>query len=66
MSWGPLQIVLILLIVVLVFGTRKLRNLGSDLGSSIRSFKKSMQEESKEKNTSSGEEPPVTDKDKPS
>ena len=44
MSWGPLQILLILLIVVLLFGTKKLRNLGSDLGTSIKSFKKSMKE----------------------
>lgn len=42
MSWGPLQILLVLLIVVLLFGTKKLRNLGADLGSSIKSFRKSM------------------------
>ena len=48
MSWGPLQILLILLIVVLLFGTKKLRNLGADLGNSIKSFKKSMSEEDKE------------------
>ena len=65
MSWGPLQILLILLIVLLVFGTRKLRNFGSDLGSSIKSFKQSMQEEDKEQEAPSGKEPPVTDKDKP-
>jgi sec-independent protein translocase protein TatA len=66
MSWGPLQILLILLIVVLVFGTRKLRNMGSDLGSSIKSFRQSMQEENKEQETPSGKEPepPVADKDK--
>ena len=46
MSWGPLQILLILVIVVLLFGTRKLRSLGSDLGGAIKSFKKSMGEES--------------------
>ena len=45
MSWGPLQILLILVIVVLLFGTKKLRSLGSDLGSAIKSFKKSMGEE---------------------
>ena len=45
MSWGPLQILLILVIVVLLFGTRKLRSLGSDLGGAIKSFKKSMGEE---------------------
>ena len=65
MSWGPLQILLILVIVLLVFGTRKLRNLGSDLGSSIKSFRQSMQEESKEPEAPPGKETPVADKDKP-
>ncbi len=32
----------VLLIVVLVFGTKKLRNLGQDLGSAIRGFKEGM------------------------
>lgn len=45
MSWGPLQIILILVIVILLFGTKKLRNLGSDLGNAIKSFKKSVSED---------------------
>lgn len=45
MSWGPWQILLVLLIVVLLFGTKKLRGMGSDLGSAIKSFKKSMSSE---------------------
>ena len=45
MSWGPLQILLILIIVILLFGTKKLRSLGSDLGDAIKSFKKSVKEE---------------------
>lgn len=32
----------VLAIVVLVFGTRKLRNLGSDLGGAVRGFKEGM------------------------
>ena len=36
---------IVLLVVVLVFGTKKLRNVGSDLGAAIRSFKKSSKEE---------------------
>jgi sec-independent protein translocase protein TatA len=35
----------VLVIVLLVFGTKKLRNLGGDLGSAIRNFKTSMKEE---------------------
>ena len=32
----------VLAIVVLVFGTKKLRNLGSDLGNAVRGFKEGM------------------------
>ncbi|PPI86273.1 twin-arginine translocase TatA/TatE family subunit [Candidatus Pantoea edessiphila] len=39
------QLLIIAMIVVLLFGTDKLRNLGSDLGSSIRGFKKAMNED---------------------
>jgi sec-independent protein translocase protein TatA len=35
----------VLLVVVLVFGTKKLRNLGSDLGSAVRGFKEGMKSE---------------------
>lgn len=35
----------VLLIVVLVFGTKKLRNMGSDVGGAVKSFKDAMQDE---------------------
>jgi sec-independent protein translocase protein TatA len=38
------KMILILLVVVLVFGTAKLPKLGEDLGKAIRSFKKASQE----------------------
>ncbi len=63
MSWGPLQILLILVIVVLLFGTKKLRNLGSDLGSSIKSFKKSMGEDGDKKASSDDKQQTLADKD---
>ncbi len=63
MTWGPLQILLILLIVVLLFGTKKLRNLGADLGSSIKSFKKSMQEGESKDAPSEDKQQTVADKD---
>ncbi|MEX1827906.1 twin-arginine translocase TatA/TatE family subunit [Luteibacter aegosomatis] len=37
------HIVLLLLVVVLIFGTKKLRNIGSDLGGAMRDFKKGME-----------------------
>jgi len=36
----------VLLIVVLVFGTKKLRNMGSDVGGAVKSFKDAMKDES--------------------
>lgn len=36
------QLLIILLIVVLVFGTKKLRNMGGDLGGALRNFKDAM------------------------
>ncbi len=36
---------IVLIVVVLLFGTGKLRNVGSDLGSAIRSFRKGLQDE---------------------
>jgi len=35
---------ILLLIVVLVFGTKRLRNIGSDLGSAVKGFRKGMEE----------------------
>ncbi len=38
------QLLILLLIIVLVFGTKKLRNIGVDLGNAFKGFKASMQE----------------------
>ncbi|MFC0323239.1 Sec-independent protein translocase subunit TatA [Gallibacterium melopsittaci] len=40
------QLLIIVLIVVLLFGTKKLKTLGSDLGESVKGFKKAMSEDS--------------------
>ena len=42
---GIWQLLIILVIVLLLFGTKKLRNLGGDLGGAIRGFKKAVNEE---------------------
>jgi sec-independent protein translocase protein TatA len=42
MSWVHWAIVLV--IVVLVFGTKKLKNLGSDLGGAVKGFKDGMKD----------------------
>ena len=38
------QLLIILGIVILVFGTKKLRNMGGDIGSAIKNFKSSVKE----------------------
>lgn len=40
--------IIVLIIVVLVFGTKKLRNMGSDLGNAIKGFKDGMKESDSE------------------
>jgi sec-independent protein translocase protein TatA len=35
---------IVLLIIVLIFGTKKLRNMGSDLGGAVRGFKEGVKE----------------------
>lgn len=43
------QLLILLLIVVVVFGTKRLRNVGSDLGGAIKGFRKGMEDEPEEK-----------------
>ena len=42
---GIWQLLIILLIVFMLFGTKKLRNLGSDLGGALKGFKTAMKDE---------------------
>ncbi len=42
---SPGQLLIIALLVVLIFGTKKLRSLGSDLGESLKNFKKAMSDD---------------------
>jgi sec-independent protein translocase protein TatA len=41
---GFKELLIILVVVLLVFGAKKLKTIGSDLGSAVRGFKKSMNE----------------------
>ena len=45
-SFSIFHWLIVLLIVVLVFGTKKLPNIGKDLGSAVRGFKEGMKSES--------------------
>ncbi|SHN89867.1 Twin-arginine translocation protein TatA [Bathymodiolus heckerae thiotrophic gill symbiont] len=41
---GPFELIIILVIVLLLFGGKRLKNIGGDLGSAIKGFKKSMKD----------------------
>jgi sec-independent protein translocase protein TatA len=42
------QLLIVLGIIILVFGTKKLRNVGSDLGGAVKGFKQAVNEEDKD------------------
>ena len=42
------QLLILLVIVMLVFGTKRLRNIGSDLGSAVKGFRKGIEDEPEE------------------
>lgn len=42
---GIWQWVVVLIVILLLFGTKRLRNLGSDLGHAVKGFRKGMQSE---------------------
>jgi sec-independent protein translocase protein TatA len=44
---GPWQLLIILVIVLAIFGTKKLRNIGSDLGGAVKGFRSAMNEADK-------------------
>jgi sec-independent protein translocase protein TatA len=44
MGPGWVQLLIVLGIVVVIFGTRRLRNIGGDVGGAIRSFKQAMKD----------------------
>ena len=45
---GPFQLLIVLAIVVAIFGTKRLRTLGSDLGSAVKGFRSAVNEADKE------------------
>ncbi|MEC7455767.1 MAG: twin-arginine translocase TatA/TatE family subunit [Pseudomonadota bacterium] len=44
MGFGWQELIIILVIVALIFGTKKLTNIGSDLGGAVKNFKKAVSE----------------------
>ena len=48
MSLGPLEIGIIVLVVILLFGVGRISKVGGELGSGIRAFKQGLQSDEKE------------------
>ncbi|HCS29497.1 MAG TPA: twin-arginine translocase TatA/TatE family subunit [Spongiibacteraceae bacterium] len=55
MGFGIKELVVILVIVLLLFGTKKLKGIGSDLGGAIKGFKKSMSDDKAENSEETAE-----------
>jgi sec-independent protein translocase protein TatA len=61
--FSPRHLIIILVVVLLVFGTKKLRTIGSDLGAAVRGFKKSMSEGDQEQQAAPKQLPTAGTKD---
>lgn len=64
MGIGIWELVLLFMIVLLLFGTKRLRNIGGDLGSAIKSFRSAMNEPEGDKSGQVIDAEAPTDKDK--
>ena len=53
-TWSIWHWLVVLVIVLLIFGTKKLRNIGADLGGAVRGFKDGMKSASEDKPDASG------------
>ncbi|KPD23977.1 Sec-independent protein translocase subunit TatA [Idiomarina zobellii] len=63
MGISPWQLLILLVIVVLLFGTKRLRNMGSDLGNAVKGFKKSMNDEADDKDSKDKKKGSLQDKE---
>ena len=57
------QLLIILAIVIMIFGTKRLKNIGGDLGGAIKGFKKSMADDESTKALDEQEETAQDNKD---
>ena len=51
------QLLIVLAIVIMIFGTKKLKSLGSDLGSAVKGFRQSVTDKSEEKPAEEASQP---------
>ena len=58
------QLLIVLVIVILLFGTKKLRNMGGDLGNAIKNFRSAVKDGEVEQNDlASADKNKISDKD---
>lgn len=58
---GPMELMIILAIVLLLFGTKKLKGMGGDLGGAIKNFKTSIKSEDGNEDTDKDEVKEIKD-----
>jgi sec-independent protein translocase protein TatA len=59
MGIGIKELLVILVIVIVLFGTKKLRNIGTDLGGAIKSFRSAVKEGEEDKKHAEDEVEPI-------
>jgi len=53
------KLLIVLVIIIVIFGTKRLKNVGSDLGGAIKSFRNAMREEEEKEAAKPAEEKPI-------
>jgi sec-independent protein translocase protein TatA len=59
MGIGIKELLVILVIVIVLFGTKKLRNVGADLGGAIKSFRAAVKEGEDDKQPAENDDAPI-------
>ncbi|MCE2437257.1 MAG: twin-arginine translocase TatA/TatE family subunit [Pseudomonadales bacterium] len=59
MGFGGWELLVILVIVLFIFGPRRLKNLGSDLGNAIKGFRRAVSDDEAEKKRKAEEPKPI-------
>ena len=57
---GPMELVIILLVLVMLFGATRLADIGGSLGKGIREFRKNVQEDKDDEEETAGTRPVAT------
>jgi len=64
MGFSTTHLIIFLVIIIVIFGTKKLRNIGSDLGGAVKGFKDGMKDGSTTEKTAETAAPPLVSTEK--